>query len=255
VIYSKLLCEYTVVANVNDKFKVTQEAGAVSHTITLTAGRYRDHVALCSEIQTQLNAAFGTWTAAVSNTAGTIELDCDEGYALDWNTGTYGTTLRDDLGFDGTETGGGSGEFTVTGSSCHVGGFYPTEPVESDSRPKETGTDTWSSDTYQQMGRTGVLSTKGGSSRVFDRAITFLLPQADLENFSAWLAVCALGRSFAYYHNRTVAWDGASNEYEEYKLQAEGEQGISYRPEMVDPANTIWHRATLLLIKRVAATP
>lgn len=256
--YSKLLNEYLVVANVNDRIDVDQVgAPATNSTITLTPGRYRDAEALATEIQTQLNAlAWGTWTVAVNDSTGIVTITCDEDWDVDWVVSSYGTTLRNDLGFSGSE--GVDGSYILTGTSQHVGGFYPTEPVEADGRPDEDGLDTWGSDTYQQMGRTGVLTTKGGDNLVYDRTITFLLPQADLTAFSNWLARCAQGYSFAFYHDRTQTWTDAAEAgetYQEYKLQGEGEAGIRYEPERVDPANTIWHRATVVAIKRVAATP
>jgi hypothetical protein len=252
MVYSKLLCEYTIVTDSNDKFKVTQEAGAVSHTITLTAGRYRDHVALAVEIATQLNDAFGTWTAVVSNTTGLLALDCDEAYAMNWNTATYGTTLRDDLGFTGSETGGGGSPYTTTATNIHLGGLYPSEPIEQDDRPLSTGSDRWRSDSFQQEGRTGLLSTKGGANRPATRSITILLAQDDLENFSTWLQRAATGVSFAFYHDRTEAWDGPDDEYKEYKLLMDGEEGTAYDPESLDGINTIWHRQSLMMQARVA---
>jgi hypothetical protein len=252
MVYSKLLNEYVIVANTNDRFDVIQTAGTITHNITLTAGRYRDMIAVKDEIQTQLNAAFGTWACAVGNSTGLFELDCDEAWTMDWLTGTYGTTLRDDLGFTGSETVDGS--HTLLATSQHVGGFYPTEPIEADDRPDEDGVDRWTSDTYQQIGRTGLVATKGGTVRTYDRSITFLLPQADLTEFSTWLYRCAQGYSFAFYHNRDTAWDGSSNEYDEYKLLADDEEGVRYNPERVEPTNTIWHRQTISMILRVAPT-
>lgn len=250
VVYSKLLCEYKVVSGANDKLKIDD---GTEYTITLTAGRYRDVIALASEIQTQLNASASsvTFTVTVNSTTGLVAIAGDASWTLDWDTSTYGTTLRDDLGFTGSETPSSN---TYTATSQPVGSFYPSEPVEADDRPSDTASDRWDSDTMQQEGRTGVIATKGGTVAYYRRSIQLLLPQDDLSAFVGFLARAREGYSFAFYHDRTEDWDGPDDEYEQYKLRAEGEAGISYDPERVDPANTIWHRATLALAKYVAPT-
>jgi hypothetical protein len=252
-VYSKLLCEYRVTAGVNDTFKVDDSPTSGPYVITLTAGRYRDMVALAAEIQTQINASAATFTCAVAvdNATGIITIDGSAAWTIDWATTTYGTTLRNDLGFTGSETVTAT---VLTATSQHVGGFYPAEPIEGDDRPLSTGTDRWSSDTQQQEGKTGLLATKGGTVRIYRRGFSFLLSSSDIEAFSTWLARCAQGYSFAFYHDRTVAWSGSSSEYDEYKLLAEGDAGISYDPEPVDPSNTIWHRGRVLARQYVAPT-
>lgn len=251
MIYSKLLNEYIIVTDVNDKFKIDRVSPSSTDTVTLTTGRYRDIIALADEIQTQLDAlSWGTWVVAVSNTTGIITIDCDEDWDFDWNTSEYGTTLRNDLGFTGSES--TDGNYTITATSQHVGGFYPSEPIESDNRPDEDGIDRWATDCYQQEGRSGLLATKGGDILIYRRSITFLLAQTDLTAFQTWLSRCAQGYSFAFYHNRTEAWDGPSSEYAEYKLDLS--EGLEYLPERIEAANTIWHRQTLLMRKRVAPT-
>lgn len=254
--YSKLLCEYIITDDVNDQFKV-QDSAAAWQTVTLTAGRYRDHIALAADMQTQLDAATAagtgqTWTVSVSNTTGIITISSDDTWDIDWNTAAWGTTLRDDLGYDGTET---VVLEALTASDTHLGGFYPTEPVEADNRPDTDGADRWSSDTYQQQGVTGLVVTTGGGNRISTRSIQFLLPQDDLSAFETWLQRVAEGYSFAYYHDRTQTWSGPSSEYAQYKALAdEGGNGVVYDPEPVDPSNTIWHRQQLLITERVAPT-
>lgn len=249
----KLLCEYDVVTSVNITLEV-ENADGNSFDISLTAGRYRDMVAVAAELETQLDATITpqTWTVSIDNANGSITIASNSNFAVDWNTTTYDTTLRDDLGYDGTET--LSGTNTLVSTACHYGGLYPSEPVEADDRPKDTDQDRWFNDAYQQIGRTGIVSTKGGRVRLSHRTITILLPQDDLSSFRAWMEVAGEGKSIAYYHDADVAWDGANNEYEEYHLLATEGEGSSYDPERVDPANDIWHRQTLQLRKRVASS-
>jgi|GEM_PF-5674365 len=251
MIYSKLLCEYLVTEGVNDKFKVDDSPSSGPYTITIPAGRYRDAIALAAQIQSEVTTCgiSASITAAVSNTTGLLALTGDAAWTIDWDTSTYGTTLRDDLGFSGSES---MSSNVLTATSQVVGSFYPTEPVEADDRPDEDGTDRWDSDTQQQEGRTGLIATKGGSTTFKRRSITLLLPQSDLPAFVSFMERAAQGYSFAFYHDRTEDWDGPSDEYQQYKLRAEGESGIPYDPERVDPANTLWHRATLAMAQYVA---
>lgn len=254
---SKLLVEYTVVANVNDRLDIT-DAAAGAHTITLTAGRYRDMEALGVELQTQLDAATAAGTGQLWYVTfnlveyGYVRIASTDNWTISWNTGSYGTDLRNDLGYDGTET------VTVRvldATNLHRGAFYPSEPVESDDRPVVTGTDLWTPDSYQQVGLTGLAATVGGENLRYYRSVQFLLAQDDLENYSTWLALVMKGESFAYYHDRDQSWDGPDSEYKEYKaLVPEQGDRVGYYPDRVDPGNAVWHRATVRLIQRVAPT-
>lgn len=250
---SKFLNEHTITSAVNDKLKINRISPSATETITLTAGRYRDIRALLDELQDQLDAlSWGTWTVAVSETDGQVSIDADEQWELNWNTATYGTALRDLLGFDGTEV--PDPDYTLTANNQHEGGFYPLMEQWEDDRPVIAGTDRWTADSTQSEGRSGVLSTRNGTNLVYDRQTTFLLTQADLEPFQTWLAVCATGRSFAYYHDRTEDWPGPNSEYSEYKLLM-NKTAIQYEPEPIDPPNTAYFRQSILMRKRVEATP
>lgn len=257
MILSKLLCEVPIEANINDRFDVVRTSPSETLTVIIDPGRYRDHVALATEIQQELNHLAWSlpeviWTVIVDDATGIVTIDCNEAWTPDWNVSAYGTSLRDSLGFTGSETVDGS--HSLVGTSCHLGGLYPTEPVESDDRPLSTGTDRWQNDAVQQSGRTGVLATVGGANLIYRRAVTLLLAMTDLEAFSTWLQRAAT-HSFAFYHDRTQDWPGASSEYREYKLLIEGDAGAGYAPDRVEPTNNIWHRATLQLQQRVAPTP
>jgi len=256
IVYSKFLCEYTVAANVNDRFKV-QDAAAAWHTITITAGRYRDHLALGVEIVTQLDAATAAGTGQAWSftiglaTAGVVRITSELIWDIDWNVGAYGDDLRDDLGYDGTEV---VAALALDATSVHLGGFYPDMPVEDDSRPVKTGVDSWASDVRQQVGVTGLAATIGGDNRRHRRSVKFLLSQDDATAIEVWLRY-SQNHSFAYYHDRDVAWDGADNEYDEYKITVGDSGDFGYSPERVDPTNDIWHRQQLGMILRVAPTP
>lgn len=256
---SKLLAEYLVVSAVNDRFIVDDVASTGPYTVTLTAARYRDFIAVDAEIDTQI-ATHGGFNAAVVasvSNAGIITFTGGSNWVMDWNTGTFGTTLRNDLGFTGSEsvTDVGGGLWTLVGTSAHLGGFYPSEPIESDSRPDEDGTDTWQNDSAQSEGKTGVIATTGGTNRIHSRNITILLPQTDLVAFELWMRRAGQGHSFAFYHDVDQAWSGPSSEYNEYKLIAGEDAGITYAPEPVDPTNKLWHRQTLVMQQYVAPTP
>lgn len=250
---SKFLNEQIVTSGVNDKLKINRISTPSTSTITLTAGRYRDIRELLDELQTQLDAlSWGTWTVAVSNTDGQVSIDVDEQWELDWNTAGYGTALRDLLGFDGTES--PDPDNTLIANNQHEGGFYPLMEQWEDDRPVIAGTDRWTADSTQSEGRSGVLSTRNGNNLVYDRQTAFLLTQADLEPFQTWLAVCATGRSFAYYHDRLEAWPGPSDEYCEYKLLL-SKNSAQYEPQPLDPPNTAYFKQSLMMRQRVEATP
>ena len=141
----------------------------------------------------------------------------------------------------------------MTADQQHEGGFYTSFEVEQDNRPDIDGTDKWMSDGAQTEGRNGLLSTKGGGTRIYSREVTFFLQQSDLPAFSTWLAVCAQGNSFAYYHNAGVIWGANTENYKEYKLlYGEGED--VYSPEMVDPPNRQYHRQLIFMRQYVAPT-
>jgi hypothetical protein len=258
MILSKFLCEYVVTLGVNDTFKAVRTSPSETKTIVLTAGRYRDHRQVAAEIQTRLNAASWTatkptWTCLVGVT-NRIAIICSEAWTMNWDTATYGTTLRNDSGFTGSEA-VGAGPFSLLATSIHLGGLYPSQPVEADDRPQTTGADRWDNDAAQQVGRSGLAATVGGALRPAKRSCQLLLAQDDLDDFELWLRRAGAGYSFAFYHDATQAWPGPSSEYQEYKLKIEGDGGVSYDPERVDPANTIWHRVKLTMIARVAPTP
>jgi len=252
---SKLLCAYVVIENVNDRLDI-EDAAAATQTATITPGRYRDHIELAAAMITALDAATAggtaqTWAVAVGDETGIITMSSSDTWDIDWNTGAYGEDLRDDLGFDGTETVSAD---TLTANNIHLGGFYPSEPVEMDDRPATTGGDRWTPDVFQQVGLTGMSATVGGDNRLYRRVIQFLLPQGDLADYSEWLER-AMTVSFAYYHDREEAWDGPSGEYREYHIMiGESADSVGYNPERVEPSNNIWHRAELPLILRVAPT-
>lgn len=249
---SKLLCEYIVTANVNDRFDI-EDAASATHTITLAAGRYRDHVALAAEMETQLNAAtVQTWVVGMGNTDGIPSISSSDTWDIDWDTSSYGADLRDDLGYTESEVVTAN---VLTGTNVHLGGFYPSEPVEMDNRPLPTGTDRWSADIAQQEGVTGILSTVGGENLIYKRMIQFLLSRDDdVENFQTWLQR-ALRFSFAFYHDRAVAWPGSSSEYKEYKVfSGDNPEDVGYNPTRPNELNNLWHRQALQLRQRVAPT-
>ncbi len=253
-ILSKLLSEHVIIAGINDEFNITNSTAA-AHTINLTEGRYRDIVTLMAEFDTQANASTNinqTFTSSVDNTNGIVSVTSTASYTLNFDTANNGTTLQGKLGWTSDTDASSGGSNTVTSDVQHEGGFYPSEPIEADSRPNATSsTDLWSADSYQTIGRSGVIATKGGANRLEERDIVVLLDQSDLSNYSNWLVYSMTGKSFAFYHDRTVAWDGGSNEYSQYVVNVEG--GFSgYFPEPVDPANKIWHRASIPMRKYVA---
>ena len=253
-ILSKLLCEYIITENVNDRLKV-QDSVAAWHTVTIPDGRYRDHVELYEQLKIQLDAAtVGTgqvWAIDIS-TAGITAIASDEAWDIDWDVAVYGIALRDQMGYDGTEI---VTALALVATAAHEGGFYPTEPVEADDRPEVAGDDRWSSNTYQQQGPTGLVATLGGDQLVYRRSFQFLMPQDDLAPFSVWLERVAQGYSFAYYHDRDQPWPGPESEYGQYKVLADdGGAGVQYNPEPVEPGNRVWHRQQLLATKRVAPT-
>lgn len=258
--YSKFLNEIIIEEGVNDEFKIEEMVDGTNHTITVAEGRYRDIIALTGAISTLLNAeSYGEYSSAtmVTSDTGTVSVVMDSGQSgvnlLFYSSSS--NALRDILGYSGANVGYtlSGGADRVVATSQHWGGFYPSEPVEMDDRPKPTGTDRWNPDTFQTMGRTGMVATKGGTVPLYFRSCQFLLDHDDLETFQTWMAICAQGYSFAYYHDRTEAWDGPDDEYEEYKLDLSGEQK-GYDPERVEPANNVWHRQHISMIKRVAAT-
>jgi hypothetical protein len=260
MILSKFLCEYPITLGVNDRFDADRTSPAQTKTITLTAGRNRDHRQVAAELQTQITAASWTatkptWTCLVT-VAGKVCITCSESWDMNWNTATYGTTLRDDLGFTGSEVVNlVGGVYVLLATNVHLGGLYPSQPVEGDDRPETVGADRWDNDAVQQVGRSGLATTVGGANRPAKRSAQLLLPQADLAQFESWMRRAGAGYSFAYYHDASQVWPGPSSEYQEYKLLLAGDAGASYNPERVDPANTIWHRVKMTMIARVAPTP
>lgn len=252
---SKLMCEYWVTANVNDRIDITDSA-TNPQTATIAPGRYRDHVALAAAIDTALEAAAVAtgqqWTVEVSDTNGIITMTGEALWTVDWNTPVYGTTLRDDLGFTGSEAVVAN---VLTGTNTHLGGFYPSEPVEMDNRPEPTGTDRWSTDIAQQEGVTGIISSVGGENFIFRRRIQFLLSRDDdVENFQTWLRR-AYRFSFAYYHDRDQVWPGPNSEYKEYKIfVGDNQEIVGYNPNRPNELNNLWHRQALDMRQRVAPT-
>lgn len=249
--YSKLLCEHQIVSGINDKFSANDGLG--DDVITLTPGRYRDSIALADEIETQLGttASNRTWTVSVSNTTGIITIAANGNFNLDFDTSTYGSDLSDRLGF--TSTTSFSAVTSASGDVQHSGGLYPSEPIENDSRPSETGTDRHDFDGFQGESRTGLVSTKGGTNKSYFRDIQLLLPSGDLEDFSNFLDYCATGETIAFYHDRAEDWPGPSSEYEEYVLYT-GADPLAYDPSEIEPGNKVWFRAELPLRKYVAPT-
>lgn len=252
---SKFMCEYTVTANVNDRLRIDDvptTGGWI--VITIPPGRYRDITVVAAELKLVLDASASarTYTVTVSDTTGIMTISANGNWVVDWNTGTYGTTLRNDLGYTGSETVTAN---ALVATNATTGNFFPSEPVETDDRPKPTGTDRFSADTYQQGGRSGVIATTGGNIKIYTRSWTFFLASTDLENYVTWLGHVAKGKSFAFYHDRTVAWPGSANEYDEYVMLAEGDRGIEYAPERVEAQNTVWHRASVHAQQYVAPTP
>lgn len=256
MVYSKLLGEVIIATGVNDEFLAYTLTDGWT-TVTLTTGRYRDITTLATEIASQLNSTMtGSWSCTVSDSTGLVTIGCSTSFSVDFGTDSpelYSTELRDLLGFDSDINASSGSPYIVVSDSRHQGGFYPLEPVENDSRPSETGSDTFNTDSYQAEGRTGITATKGGRNEVYFREISFLLAQSDLAAFSDWLKYLATGKSFAFYHDRDEAWPGPSSEYDEYVLFLGGDSPFSYMPSSVD-GTKVWHRQSISMRKYVEAS-
>ena len=250
--YSKLLAEHLIVTGSNDKFVVANSTGG-NETITITSQRYRDISDLGDEIEDQLdsgtNSSTQQWTFSTSNSTGLVTLTSNEAFTLYFDTTNYGTALRDKLGFESNTIASTSN--AVSGTLQHEGGFYPSDPIEADSRPSESGSDTYDTDFQATVGRTGAVFGRGGGENIYFRDFMVLLQQSDLSNYSTFISYLKDGRSFAFYHDRDEAWPGPSNEYCEYVLLDTGNGTISYNPQPLNPANKIWHRGVFSCNKYV----
>jgi len=117
----------------NKYLDVTSGAGG-DETVTLTEQDYDDMVALCSAIQTGLQALGGTWasaTCAVSYTTtpvGKVVIDSQQAgdtCGLEWATGTNAAnTVGDILGFDTSAD--DTGAYSYTSDYQHQYGWYAT---------------------------------------------------------------------------------------------------------------------------------
>lgn len=247
-VLSKLLAEVIVESGVNDKVIFTNSTGT-DFAITMNSGIYRDVISLLEELESQANSdVVGHTFSITANSTGYLSFISAGGtFEIDFDTSNYGTSLRDLFGFTVNTV---SGSSSYTSNSVHQRGYYPKEPVELDSRPTETGSDSFDLDSYQTQTRTGKVSTKGGTQKVYFRDIGFLLPYTDVDNYANWVETVADGSSFAFYHDRSESWPGPNSEYNRYVMFF-GPDPASYSPEPVEGGNRIWYRAEFPMTRYV----
>ena len=241
-VLSKFLTEIVITPGINDRLRI-ENSGTQSFEVTLAGGSYRDIFELLEEFDDQCNSSVTGQTFTSScNSTGYITVTSSAAFGINFDTASYGTSLRDTMGFNLSYIPSGATRLAFyTSNSAHADGYYPSEPVESDTRPLETGTDMYDFDTYQTESRTGRVATKGGTQKVYDRSVGVLLPYYELEDFSNFVSLVSDGRTIAFYHDRTEDWPGPSNEYKEY-VYFNASEPISYRPEAVDGGNRVWYR-------------
>ena len=243
---SALHCEHIIVSGSNNKFDLVNNA-STTFVVTVTSGIYRDGVALAAQIDADIVTAGMTnpvVSCAFSVAAGKFSLTADTpvNFELDWNTSSYGTTLRDQMGY----ASGGSGAQAYISDNLSEGSFIPTEPVEMDDRPEETGSDLFTLDVYQSEARSGNVATTGGRLKIFNREIQLLLSSSELDEFADWCEVAARGLKVAFYHDVSETWPGPSDEYKQYWWFG-GEDSLGYTPGKIEDMNKAWHRQLLTL--------
>lgn len=245
MILSKLLHEVIIEEGVNNKLILSNTVS--NETVSLTTGRYRDIIDFVSQLDSDLSNAslsgvsFGG-SSSVNTSNGTVTIESLSGnFNIYFDVSNNSTSLRDMLGFD-SDMSDSTGSYVS--QSKRTGDYYPSEPIESDTRPTEYGADNFDLDSFQTESASGRIATKGGTVAVSSRSIGVLVNQDELSELSEFVRACGTGTPFAFYHNRDDNWPGQNSEYLEYIYFSEDEP-VAYFPEPVDGGNRVWYRSTI----------
>ena len=234
------LTEHVIVGDVNNTFTVTN-AGATDFIINIPTGQYRDIITLTDEIGNTITNAdpSQTWLISFNTSNNNLEWASNASFSLDFDTSNNGTSLRDKLGFT-VDTCSSIGN-QLTSNTKPEGCLIPNEPVENDNRPYDISSDRFDMDIFTSETRGGVIANKGGSSYIYNRSVTFLLLNTELNDYIDWLKY-SKNRDIAFYHDLTETWPGANSEYNTYKLLFNNDSG--YDPEQLEDSK-VWFRINL----------
>ena len=100
-----------------------KDASAVLTVTKITVGDYDTILEVCADLETQLQVTDANFSVAVSSEGIVSISNSANAWTVSW--GDTSTTVRDLLGFDGTEAVTGSGPYVLTATDRHLRGWYP----------------------------------------------------------------------------------------------------------------------------------